>query len=169
MLEYHEDGVAFWLNNTKHHPFLLDNYKGDGQPYHRNFARIGFGPEDAHRVSFVELLHVPTVGGSELTKDDLDLAHLDKLNALILRGAKRNVFLSNKVVKLMRASKRFRWLRKPIANQALPVLHQVAETTIYQHLHFSNYGKFQARMKLEAAAIAALRINPPRVASCAAS
>lgn len=63
----------------------------------------------------------------------------------------------------MRASGRFRWLRKPIANQVLPVLHKVGATTIYQHLHFSNYGAFRNRMTLEAAAIAGLRTEPPRL------
>ncbi len=163
VLEYHEDGVTFWRRHKVHHPFLLPDYMGDGQLYHRNFTRTGFGPEDACRVTFVELLHIPTVGGSQLVAEDLDSAHLDELNALILRGARRSVFLSDKVVRLMRASMRFSWLRKPIANQVLPLLDQVGETTIYQHLHFSNYGALQARMRLEAAAIASLRTNSPHI------
>ena len=157
VIEYHDDGVAFWRRHGAHHPFLLAEYQGDGRLYHRNFARTGFGPEDADRVSFVELLHIPTVGVSQLMANDLDSAHLDKLNAFILLGAKRNVFLSDKVVRLMRTSGRFGWLRSPVANQVLPVLHNVGKTTIYQPLHFSNYGALQARMKLEAAAIADLR------------
>ena len=162
VLEYHEDGVAFWRRHKVHHPFLMADYRGDGQTYHRNFARTGFGPEDAERVSFVELLHVPTVGGSQLMANDLDLAHLAVLNALILRGARRSVSLSDKVVRVMRASGRFRWLHKPIANQVLPILQRLGETTVYQHLHFSNYGALQARMRLEAAAVARLRTDPPR-------
>jgi hypothetical protein len=167
VLEYHDDGVAFWRRHKVHHPFLLADYRGDGQRYHRNFARTGFEPEDACRVSFVELLHIPTVGGSQLMVEDLDSAHLDGLNALIQRGARRNVFLSDKVVKLMRASGRFHWLPRPIANLVLPQLHTVGETMIYQHLHFSNYGTFQARMTLEAAAIARLRTDSPHLTSCA--
>lgn len=166
VLEYHNDGVAFWRRHKVHHPFLLADYRGDGQRYHRNFARTGFELEDACRVSFVELLHIPTVGGSQLMAEDLDSAHLDELNALIRRGVRRNVFLSDKVVRLMRASGRFHWLPKPIAKQVLPQLHKVGETTIYQHLHFSNYGVFQARMTLEAAAIARLRTDSPHLASC---
>lgn len=76
-------------------------------------------------MSFVEMLNVPTVGGSQLVPQDLDSAHLDQLNALIVAGARRHVFLSDKGVRLMRASGHFRWLRKPIANQVLPVLHKV--------------------------------------------
>lgn len=161
VLEYHDDGIAFWSRHKVHHPFLLAGYRGDGQHYHRNFARTGFEPEDACRVSFVELLHIPTVGISQLVAEDLDFAHLDKLNALIQLGAKRNVFLSDKVVRLMRASGHFHWLPKPIAKQILPQLHKVGETTIYQHLHFANFGAFQARMTLEAAAIARLRTGSP--------
>ncbi|ROZ78806.1 hypothetical protein [Ramlibacter sp. WS9] len=162
VIEYHENGVSFWHRHEVHHPFLLADYRGDGQLYHRNFARTGFGPEHADRVAFVELLHIPTVGESQLMASDLDSAHLDELNGLILRGARRNVFLSDKVIRVMRASGHFGWLRKPIAKQVLPVLHKIGETTIYQHLHFSNYGAFQARMTLEAAAVAGLRTDPPR-------
>ncbi len=171
--EYHEDGVAFWRHHKVHHPFLLDNYRGDGQRYHRNFAHTGFKPEEACRVSFVELLHIPTIGGSELVAEDLDSAHLEKLNALIQRGAKRNVFLSDKVIRLMLDSRRlldsrlFPELPKPIAKQVLPQLHKFEETTIYQYLHFSNYGALQERMTLEAAAIARLRTDSPHVTPCA--
>lgn len=92
VLEYHEDGVAFWQRHKVHHPFLLADYRGDGRRYHRNFARTGFKPEDACRVSFVELLHIPTVGSSQLVLEDLDSAHLEELNAFIQRGARRNIF-----------------------------------------------------------------------------
>jgi hypothetical protein len=156
VLEYHEDGVAFWQRHCVHHPFLLPTYSGDGRLYHRNFARIGFAPKDAHRVSFVELLHIPTVGASQLTPQDLDAAHLDELSALIAGGANRNIFISDKVARLMRASGRFRWLPKPIPKEVLPVLHREGATTVYQHLHFSNFGTFRNRMTLEAAAIAGL-------------
>jgi len=164
VLEYHADGVEFWRHYGVHHPFLLPGYRGAGKPYHQNFAKIKLPPEDAGRVSFVELLNVPTIGGRDLTVKDLDPKHLDELNALILGGTKRNVFLSDKVAKLMRRSGRFRWLRKPIANQVLPVLHKVGATTVYQHLHFSNYGVFQKRMTMEAAAIAALAAAKPESA-----
>ena len=172
VLEYHYDGVAFWRRHKVHHPFLLADYKGDGQLYHRNFARTGFEPEDACRVSFVELLHIPTVGGSKLVAKDLDYAHLKWLDGIIQRGARRNVFLSRKVIRLMLDSRRlldrrlFLELPEPIANQVLHPLHKVEETTIHQHLHFSNYGKFQSRMMLEAAAISRLRNDSPHT-SCA--
>lgn len=92
--KYHEDGVAFWRDRKVHHPFLLADYKGSGQLYHRNFARIGFKPEDACRVSFVELLHIPTIGVSHLVPEDLDSAHLQWPDSLMKRGTRRKVFLS---------------------------------------------------------------------------
>jgi len=107
--------MAFWLRHGVHHPFLLPGYRGAGQPYHQNFAKVGLKSEDAGRVSFVELLNVPTIGGRDLAVEDLEPRHLDELNALILGGTQRNVFLSDKVAKLMRRSGRFRWLCKPIA------------------------------------------------------
>lgn len=172
VLEYHEDGIAFWRDHKVHHPFLLADYRGDGQHYHRNFARTGFQPEDACRVSFVELLHIPTVGVSELVAEDLDFAHLEWLNALIQHGARRNVFLSDRVIRLMLDSRRllgsrlFPELPKPIPKQVLPQLHKIKETTIHQHLHFANYGRFQARMTLEADAISRMRMDSPHT-SCA--
>ncbi len=39
---------------------------------------------------------------------------------------------------------------------ALRVLHQDADRTVYFHLHFPNYGKFEARLQAEAKEIAAL-------------
>ena len=169
VVEYHADGVAFWQRHGKHHPFLLkngDGYTGDGKLYHENFAKIVFTPEDAGRVSFVELLTVPTIGGSELAVEDLDPRHLVYLDALIGGNTRRNVFLSDKVIRLMRQSGRqsgrFRWLPKPIPNQVLPELHRVGATTVYQYLHFSNFGIFQKRMTMEAAAISALAAAKPK-------
>lgn len=168
--QYHKDGVAFWRQYETHHPFLLKGYNGSGQLYHRNFSRIGFEPEDACRVSFVELLHVPTVGVSKLVKEDLDSAHLCWLDSLFKRGSRRKVFLSAKVVRLLRDSKpreRFDWLPEPIPNKVLPQLHTNREPTFYQHLHFSNWGNLRERMKDEATAIAQLRTDSPHLTSCA--
>jgi len=59
-----------------------------------------------------------------------------------------------------------RFMYIPIANQVLPLLHKVEETTIYQYLHFSNYGALQARMRREADAIARLRTESPHLLPC---
>jgi hypothetical protein len=68
---YHDDGVAFWRTHGVHHRFLFPGYSGDGRVYHRNFGRNGFKPEHAPLVSFVELLHIPTVGRNVLAAEDL--------------------------------------------------------------------------------------------------
>nr|WP_242528898.1 hypothetical protein [Ramlibacter ginsenosidimutans] len=157
VLEYHADGVAFWKRHDVHHPFLLEGYGArDGVLYHRNFANIRLGAEHAGRFSFVELLHVPTTGISQLDESDLDPGHLTQLASLIQDGARRKLFLSDKVIRLMRTTQHFGWLPKPVANQVLPMLHRLGQTTVYQHLHFSNYGRFKDRMTKEAAAIAVL-------------
>lgn len=157
VLEYHQDGVAFWQSHGIHHPFLLPEYRGDGRRYHQTFARIGFTPKHAHLVSFVELLHVPTVGRSKLTAQDLDSLHLKWINEAILQGNPKNVFVSAGVARLMRASKAFPWLPKvSSSSEPLHVLYSQPTCTVYSHLHFSNYGKFQRQMEVEARAIAAL-------------
>jgi hypothetical protein len=161
ILEYQHDGIAFWRRHRVHHPFLLPGYHGDGRRYHLNFARIGFTPGDAQRVSFIELLDVPTTGRSQLTVDDLAPPHLARIDALIRRGDRRRVFVSAGVLRLMAESKQFGWLRpRPRTSELLPVLHARGNTNVYLHLHFSNYGKFQARLEHEATLIAHLAIKP---------
>ena len=157
LLAYHEDGTAFWRRHGVHHPFLLPQYTGDGRRYHRTFAKIGFRPEHADLVSFIELLHLPTVGRSTLEPGDLDPTHLRRLNTLVFDGPARFVFLSAGVVRLMGATGLFPRLGEARASTgALRVLHQDADRTVYLHLHFSNYGKFEARLQAEAKEIAAL-------------
>ena len=157
VLAYHQDGVAFWRRHGVHHPFLLPQYRGDGRRYHRTFARIGFKPEHAELVSFAELLHVPTVGRNKLAPQDLDPSHLQKLNAAILHGKAKHIFISAGVARLMQASKAFPWLPKdPGASKPLRVLYSEPLRSVYSHLHFSNYGKFQQQLEEEAHAIAAL-------------
>lgn len=157
VLEYHRDGAAFWQRHSVHHPFLLPQYTGDGRRYHKNFARVGFKPQHASRVSFVELLHVPSVGRNKLEPHDLSPSHLRMVNAAILSGQARHTFVSAGVLRLMRASGAFPWLpRDSAASGVLPVVYKQADRAVYLHLHFSNYGKFQQQLEAEAAAIAAL-------------
>jgi hypothetical protein len=161
VLEYHADGVAFWTQHNVHHPFLLPEYRGDGQFYHQSFSKIGFTPSQANQVSFIELLHVPTVGRSRLTVDDLDRAHLESLSHSILAGEATHVFLSSAVARLMRKSRLFPWLpRVPIGNSGpLGVWYQVGTKTVYSHLHFSVYGKFAKAKAREALAIRELSLK----------
>ena len=93
VLDYLDDGVAFWRLHGVHHPFLLPEYRGDGRKYHKTFSAIGFRPEHADQVSFIEMLHVPTVGRSNLTIDDLDKDHLARLRDAIEHGDARHIFV----------------------------------------------------------------------------
>lgn len=157
ILEYHDDGVTFWRRHGVHHPFLLPTYRGDGRRYHVNFSRIGFLPAHADLVSFVELLHVPTVGRSNLSPQDLDPDHLHALNSYILGGNAEHVFVSSGVARLMRKSSAFPWLpKKADTSGNLPVLYRSRSLAVYRHLHFSNYGKFQQPLEAEARAIRSL-------------
>ena len=163
--EYHADGVSFWQRHGVHHPFLHPGYVGDrrggGVPYHRNFASIGFKPQDAPCVSFVELLHVPTIGASDLHPSDLDDGHLDRLIALMRDGQSRNVFLCADAVRQLRRHPKFRWLPRAISGEVLPVLCRTGKTTIYQNLHFSC--REQQWRRAEAAVIGALARTQPCV------
>jgi hypothetical protein len=107
ILEYQEDGVAFWKKHSCHHPFMLSCYpfnkKMDGVPFHRNFSKLRLGPEHAHHVSFLELLDVPTIGNKTENRDEffnlLSLAHLKNIESLILGDGRKLFFVSNGVVK----------------------------------------------------------------------
>jgi hypothetical protein len=157
IVDYHEDGVRFWQTTGVHHPFLLPSYKGDGRRYHRAFAKVGFRTHHASLVSFVELLDLPTVGRSKLHLDDLSQAHLKRLNSAILEGNARRIFVSAGVLRLMRSSGAFPWLdRSSKVDGVLPVVFTDGVRNVYRHLHFSNYGKFDAQLKTEAQAIAAM-------------
>lgn len=148
---YHEDGPAFWRRYGVHHPFLLPDYKGDGRRYHKTFAKIGFIPDHADMVSFAELLHLPTVGRNSLEVSDLDVEHLHKLNQAIFTGWAKYIFISAGVARLMRASGLFPQLGNPVSTgAALRVLYRDSRRTVFQHLHFSNYGKFEAQLQAEA-------------------
>lgn len=158
VIEYHSDGVAFWRKYGVHHPFLLPGYLGNGRRYHRTFARAGFTPAHAHLVSFVELLNVPTVGRNVLVPSDLAKTHLEWLDDIIRRGSARHIFISDKVARLMRASRLFPWV-PPVPHQGLGPLatwFREGAKIVYSHLHFSVYGKFERRLASELAAIRTL-------------
>jgi hypothetical protein len=159
VLEYHRDGVEFWRHRGVHHPFLLPSYHGDGRRYHRNFARIGLTPLDAGLVSFVELLDVPTTGRSQLVPGDVADHHLDYLRRVVWDGQAEHVFVSSGVLRILQATSQFASLKgAKRSNSVLPVIHRAGALRVHLHLHFSNYGKFQAQMDLEAEAIRSLFI-----------
>ncbi len=161
ILEYHRAGVAFWQKYGVHHPFLLAGYSGDGKLYHRSFAKIGFQPEHAGMVSFAELLHVPTSGRSKLEVKDLSKSHLNRLNDAIIDGQAKYIFIPEGVAQLMRLTGAFPWLQKkpPSKDGPLNILYHQPNKTVYKHLHFSNYGKFEVQKQQELAYIGSLLTN----------
>ncbi|MGQ0798666.1 MAG: hypothetical protein ACT4NL_00940 [Pseudomarimonas sp.] len=157
LLAYHEDGPSFWRKHGVHHPFLLPNYSGDGRRYHQTFAKIGFLPEHADLVSFAELLHLPTVGRSNLVPKDLDPTHLRQLHTAIFGGQAKYVFLSAGVLRLLTGTNKFPQLGEVRETSgALRILFKSPDRTVFLHLHFSNYGKFEVQLRAEAKAIADL-------------
>jgi len=157
LVRYHEDGPAFWRATGVHHPFLLNEYRGDGRRYHRTFAKIGFQPQHADLVSFVELLDVPTAGRSALTVSDLKNDHLDYLRRIILGSEAQFSFLSAGVLRLLSASGKFPELSAVRRNfGGLRVLHEDDNRAVFLHLHFSNYGKFEQQLQAERRGIAEL-------------
>lgn len=141
VFDYHSCGVSFWKKHGVHHPLLLPHYHGSGKKYHKSFSHIGFTPIHAGMVSFVELLHLPTVGVNKLSPQDLSPKHLDQLANLFENGGPDRVFMSSGVANLLRQTGCFPWLpRQPKNFGALGVLRERQGQTIYQMYHLSCYG-----------------------------
>ncbi|MCG8277832.1 hypothetical protein [Stenotrophomonas sp. NLF4-10] len=157
ILRYHDDGPGFWRTTGVHHPFLLPGYRGDGRRYHQTFGRVGFQPRHADLVSFLELLHVPTVGRSVLVAEDLRKSHLERIRHGMFAGNAKFVFVSAGVQRLLVATGMFPEVRQVRRNLgALRVLHESEDRAVFLHLHFSNYGKFEQQLRAEASAITGL-------------
>lgn len=154
IIAYHEDSVSFWKKNGIHHPFLLEGYKGDGRRFHKEFAKIGLKSDIAEQISFVETMHLPTVGKNNLTIEDLDESHLNYLHDAIFSKSKKAIFMPDSVFKLLKKTEQFAWLKAavPKIEHPLKVFFDQGPV-IYKHLHFSNYGKFQAQKEQEMIAI----------------
>lgn len=155
IVEYHEDGAQFWRKYNVHHPFLLPTYSGDGKKFHQRFAKIGFTKDQSDEVSFAELMDMPTTGRSRLEPSDVSQIHLERLSDWILNGASQYVFFPAGVSRLLRQSGIYDWIPpQPIGQDGqLQVIFENSRKKIYQHLHFSNFGKFEIRLQQEAAYI----------------
>ena len=141
VFSYHEDGVKFWRSTGVHHPCRLRHYHGKGKLYHDKFAEIGFKPEHAESVSFLELLDVPTTG-SKLTVADLTEEHLSFLLDVFENGSARYIFMPSSVANILRETRSFRWLPRYSAAKGgdLTILRERLGQTIYQMYHLSCYG-----------------------------
>ena len=143
IVSYLEDGVRYWRQRGYHHPFMHPDYRGDGAPYHRRFAEIGFKKAHAELVSFVELIDVPTSGRSNLKLNDLKPSHLDQLRDWVLAGRASNIYIPPGVSHLLRKTPQFSWLPdEPISHDgSLPVLFRSDQKVVFAPFHFSCVGK----------------------------
>jgi len=137
--DYLRDGVAFWRSKGRHHPFLLDAYAGSGRRYHRRFEKIGFKPEHAAQVSFVEAFHLPTFGSGQPFASMLQPEHVERLEDWVMHGASRYVFIPKSVLALLHRAGGFPWLdAEPAGHRAsLPVLHESPGKVIFAPYHLS--------------------------------
>ncbi|HKI52942.1 MAG TPA: hypothetical protein VJ987_02365 [Anaerolineales bacterium] len=151
ILEYHKDGVGFWKRHQKHHPFLLPEYPFDrrrgGVKYHATFSKLGFSSEYSERISFVELLNVPTIGNTgddkKLFFELLDKDHLSWLEDIILGGDKKfvlvNQTLSNSILKIQKNFGVFKRLKKALDGKKAPsIILENDNVEIYNGYSFSH-------------------------------
>ncbi len=143
IISYLEDGVDYWKRRGVHHPFRLPHYRCDGALYHRRFAEIGFGPEHAEQVSFVELIDVPTYGTSKLVLNDLKSTHIDRLLDWVQNGSAEFIFIPIGVARLLKRTSQFSWLpdRSMGHYKSLPILFRSDSKTVFSPYHFSCIGR----------------------------
>jgi hypothetical protein len=145
ILEYHQDGVAFWRKYGVHHPFLLQSYplkkNTGGVPYHRKFRWLGLTAEYAEHVSFIELLPIPTTGQTNEKRfwELFDAEHAGRIDQLVVTGEPRMVVLSKTLSTYMlhasKTRKVFAWLPTRFH---LGEMKRIGATIIYGAPHFSS-------------------------------
>lgn len=154
ILEYLDDGVVYWQKNNYHHPFLSPGYnRGDGYAYHSRFLKTDIKSKYADKVSFVELLSMPTFGMSSksarLFNDLIDVDHLRKLDDIIFNQTSKIVFMPKSVYEKVRSIKKklridsiFNFdtdLERGINyGNKLMNIHNCRGVSIFVHTHFSN-------------------------------
>lgn len=102
-----DDGVAYWKETGFHHPFLLPSYsKGGGYTYHSNFVKTNITSKYADKVSFIELIGIPTYGrsskSSSLFDKMIDLDYLKGLNNIIFDNRPKLLFIAKSVYDKLR-------------------------------------------------------------------
>ncbi|MBM3211245.1 hypothetical protein FJZ33_03430 [Candidatus Poribacteria bacterium] len=107
VIEYLQDGVAFWKKYEIHHPMLLDTYQGSGKTFHRSFQQLGLDSGYAEKISFIELYGKPTYGVSSKDagfKDmviNQDTHYLDWLKDILLNSEGKTIFTAKTVYKFL--------------------------------------------------------------------
>jgi hypothetical protein len=125
ILDYLTDGVGYWKNKKRHHPFLSQDYKkGIGYKYHQCFSIMGLTCKHADKISFVELLPFPTCGTTSrqfmrlFNADHLrSVDHLRKIDSWIHSSENiKDIFISRgvhtKMHELAQSYGCFKWLLK---------------------------------------------------------
>ena len=150
ILEYQQDGIAFWKKYGVHHPFLHPAYPFNkntgGVPFHRNFSKIGLGPEHAEHVCFLELLDIPTIGNKSQNKERFynfaSRSHLEYIERLMLSGGNKLFFVSGGVLRDMMIVKKqfpiFDWLTYDLGKSD-KYIKEINGNRIQEICHFSAY------------------------------
>ncbi len=89
-VDYIRNGIEYWRREKIHTPMLKSNYTGMGKKYHMKFQKLGFGPENAEDICFLDLLNVCTCGKStenptlfrKLLLSDSNQPHLQRISRL---------------------------------------------------------------------------------------
>lgn len=84
-IDFMKDGIEYWKREKIHTPMLKSNYTGMGKKYHKKFQKLGFGPENAEDICFLELLNVCTCGKSTENTNSFKKLLLSKTNQLHLQ------------------------------------------------------------------------------------
>ena len=152
VIDYLNDGVAYWQNNIRHHPFLSNAYKNEsGYKYHYRFSKLGLTQEFADRVSFVELLHCPTYGNTHLPRlmellveedNENYLREID--NVLFSANREKSVYIARgvypKLYKIAKSFQCFTCLPKPqkFQRNRMYTISDCGNLKIYIITHFSD-------------------------------
>jgi len=143
IIEYHQDGIAFWQRHGVHHPFLHSEYPlpglQGGKRYHRMFSKMELTPDFAPKISFVELLNVPTTGSTDDKRfwELFSLDHAKNLDDLFNDGERRLVLLPRSVIAKMGIARKrfgvFKWLPK---KGGRGLIGRVGQSEFHQIKHF---------------------------------
>lgn len=138
VIDYLNNYIQFIDDYGVHHPFLLNEYQGSGRRYHEKFVQIGFTRGEIVRLSFLELLHVPTIGQSNLVVGDLSDDHLQWLSNIFNEGAAEHVFTCPSVIELMLEKENyFPWVVEAPQHNGPLRIWQVDGRSIYEMYHLS--------------------------------
>lgn len=104
-IDYIKDGIGYWKREKIHTPMLKNNYTGIGKTYHEKIQKLGFSPENAKDISFLELLNVCTCGSSTknpksfrmLLLSESNQPHLQRIASLATDKTKQIYICGSKV------------------------------------------------------------------------